>query len=316
MKILIADKFPESHADALSARGHELTMDPALEGPALPGAIAGQEVLIVRSTAVTQETLDRADALRLVIRAGSGYNTIEFAHAATKGIAVANCPGMNAVAVAELAMGLILALDRRIPDNVADARSGVWNKKLYGKAAGLKGRTLGLVGIGKIGGEVVRRALAFGMDVIAYDPFVTAEQAAALGTELVDDLYEVARRADVVTVHVPRTAETTHLIGERFFAAMKDGALFVHTSRGGVVDDAALARALDDKGIRAGLDVYEDEPDASAKEFENPLARHPGVIPTHHIGASTEQAQTAVADEVLAIIDGFAATGEVRNRVN
>ena len=223
---------------------------------------------------------------------------------------------MNAVAVAELAMGLILALDRRIPDNVADARSRVWNKKLYGKAAGLKGRTLGLVGIGQIGSEVVKRARAFDMDVIAYDPYVSAEQAEAIGTTLVSDLLDVARRSDVVSVHVPKSEATTHLIGAGFFSAMREGALFVHTSRGGVVDDAALARALDERDLRAGLDVYEDEPPASAREFDNPLARHDRVVATHHIGASTAQAQTAVADEVLRIIDGFSDSGEVLHKVN
>ena len=316
MKILIADKFPETHAALLRERGHELTIDATLEGPALPGVIAGHEVLIVRSTQVTKEALDAADALRLIVRAGSGYNTIEFEYAASKGVAVANCPGMNAVAVAELAFGLMLGLDRRIPDNVADARSGVWNKKLYGKASGLKGRTLGLVGIGQIGAEVVRRALAFDMRVIAYDPFVTPEQAKALGAELVGELLDVARDADVVTVHVPKNAATTHLIDAGFLTAMRPGALLIHTARGGVVDDAALLTALDEGRIRAGLDVYEDEPAASAKEFPNPLAKHPGVVATHHIGASTAQAQTAVADEVLAIIDGLADGGDVRNRVN
>jgi len=316
MKILIADKFPASHADLLREQGHELTIDPGLEGPTLPDVLPGHEVLIVRSTKVTRDALDRADALRLIIRAGSGYNTIEFEYAASKDVAVANCPGMNAVAVAELAMGLIVALDRRIPDNVADARSGAWNKKLYGQAAGLKGRTLGLVGIGQIGAEVVRRARAFDMEVVAFDPYVSDEQAAALGARLVPELLDVARQADVVSVHVPKTASTTHLIDAGFFAEMKEGALFVHTSRGGVVDDEALAKALDERGLRAGLDVYEVEPAASAKEFDNPLARHPSVVATHHIGASTAQAQTAVADEVLRIIGGFAEGGEVFNRVN
>ena len=316
MKILIADKFPESHADLLRERGHELTIDASLEGPDLPGAIADHEVLIVRSTKVSKETLDAAGALRLIVRAGSGYNTIEFEYAATKDVAVANCPGMNAVAVAELAFGLMLALDRRIPDNVADARLGIWNKKLYDRGSGLKGRTLGLVGIGQIGAEVVQRALAFDMRVIAHDPFVTAEQAEALGAELVDGLLDVALQADVVSVHVPKNEATTHLIGPEFLGAMRQGALLIHTARGGVVDDAALFEALEAGRIRAGLDVYEKEPAASAKEFHNRLAKHPSVVATHHIGASTAQAQTAVADEVLAIVDGLAADGAVRNRVN
>lgn len=316
MKILIADKFPATHAALLEERGHALTVDAGLEGPTLPGVIAGHDVLIVRSTKVTREALEAADDLKLIVRAGSGYNTIDFEHAAARGVAVANCPGMNAVAVAELTLGLLLAIDRRIPDNVIDAREGRWNKKLYGQADGLFGKTMGVIGAGRIGVEVILRARAFGLNLLVYDPYQTARWAADLGVELVEDLAELARRSQIVTVHVPKTPATTHIIDAEFLSLLPDGAIVLHASRGGVVDDAALLEALDAKGLRAGLDVYEDEPAASAREIDSAIARHPRVVATHHIGASTAQAQAAVADEVLRIIDGFVADGDVRNRVN
>ncbi len=316
MKILIADKFPGSHAEMLREQGHELTIDAGLEGPTLPGAMAGHEVLIVRSTKVTAAAIDAADALKLIIRAGSGYNTIDFEYAATKGIAVCNTPGMNAVAVAEVALGLMIAVDRSISQCDADAKLGVWAKKAHTKTArGLKDNTLGMVGIGIIGSEVVKRALAFDMKVLAYDPYVSAKKAAELGVELVADKLELAARSDFVSVHVPKTAATTHLIDADFLAAMPDDAVLIHTARGGVVDDAALLAQLDRGRLRAGLDVYEDEPAASAKDFPGDLPKHPRVIATHHVGASTQQAQTAVADEVLEVIAAYAA-GEDRNKVN
>ncbi|HMQ37352.1 MAG TPA: NAD(P)-dependent oxidoreductase, partial [Micropruina sp.] len=243
-------------------------------------------------------------------------NTIDVEAASRLGIYVANCPGKNSVAVAELAFGLIAALDRRIADNVADLRAGRWNKAAYSKARGLFGRTLGLIGLGGIGSAMVPRAQAFGMPVVAWSRSLTDARAAELGITRVDSPLEVARRADVVSVHLALNGETRGLLGAEFFAAMRDGAYFVNTSRGEVVDEPTLAAAVEQKGIRAGLDVFAGEPGAGTAEFRPAIAELPGVYGTHHIGASTDQAQRAIADEAVRIVTVYAGTGEVPNVVN
>src|SRR5450432_1089287 len=208
------------------------------------------DVLIVRGTKVTEPMLD-AGAVKLIVRAGAGYNTIDVAAASKRGIYVSNCPGKNSIAVAELAFALILALDRRIADNVIALRRGEWNKKEFSKARGLYGRTLGLIGVGRIGQDMIPRARAFGMPVIAWSRSLTAERADALGIEHVATPQAVASAADVVSVHLALNAETKLLIGADFFNSMREGAYFINTSRGEVVDQAALKNALKTRGIRA-----------------------------------------------------------------
>jgi len=317
MRVLIADKFEQSGRDGLDAAGCEFSYQPDVKDEALVEAIRsyGPDVLVVRSTKVTEQMLD-AGALKLIARAGAGYNTIDVAAASRRGVYVSNCPGKNSVAVAELALALILALDRRIADNVAELRAGRWNKKEFSKARGLLGRTLGLVGTGQIGQEVITRARAFGMRVVAWSRSLDAERAAVLGVERLNDPLEVARESDVVSVHVALKPETRGLIGADFFGAMKEGAYFVNTSRGEVVDQDALRRAMAEKNIRAGLDVYASEPTSAAGEFADDIAREPNLYGTHHIGASTEQAQEAIADETVRIIRTFKETGRVPNVVN
>jgi len=229
---------------------------------------------------------------------------------------VSNCPGKNAVAVAELTLGLILALDRSIPDNVTDLRAHTWNKGLYSKADGLRGRTLGILGMGQIGIEVARLGNAFGMEVLAWSRSLTTESAALYGVKRYDSPEDVARRSSVLSVHLALTPETRGFVGESIFAELKPGALFINTCRSEVVDDNALLRALNDRGIRAGLDVFSDEPAGKNGTFENLIASHPSVYGTHHIGASTNQAQLAVADEACRIIETYKATGRVPNCVN
>jgi D-3-phosphoglycerate dehydrogenase len=233
-----------------------------------------------------------------------------------RGIFVTNCPGKNAVAVAELTMGLILALDRRIPDGVADLRAGRWAKGRYSAASGLKGRTLGIIGLGDIGKAVARRAAAFKMEVVAWSRSLTEEAAAEAGVRRVSTPEDVARAADVLSIHLALTRETNGLVGESVFSALKHGALFVNTSRAEVVDESALLRALDTKAIRAGLDVFAGEPSGNEGEFDSALAKHPSVYGTHHIGASTEEAQEAVGDEACRIIEAFRDQGRVLNGVN
>ncbi|HKR01821.1 MAG TPA: 3-phosphoglycerate dehydrogenase family protein [Pyrinomonadaceae bacterium] len=317
MLVLIADKFEQSGRDGLAAIGCEVTFQPDLKDEALVEAIRtlNPDVLVVRSTKVTEAALS-AGALKLVVRAGAGYNTIDVAAASRRGIYVSNCPGKNAIAVAELAFALILALDRRVADNVIALRRGEWNKKEFSKARGLYGRTLGLIGTGQIGREMIPRARAFGMQVVAWSRSLTMERAAELGIERLDTPQEVARVADVVSVHLALKPETRSLIGADVFNSMKEGAIFVNTARGEVVDQGALREVLKTGRIRAGLDVFAAEPASATGEFTDEIAQAENLYGTHHIGASTDQAQEAIAAETVRIVRAFKETGIVPNVVN
>jgi len=317
MRVLIADKFEQSGRDGLEAIGCDVSYQPDLKDDALSEAIRQTvpDVLVVRGTKVTEPML-AAGQIKLVVRAGAGFNTIDVAAASRRGIYVSNCPGKNSIAVAELAFALMLALDRRIPDNVIALRRGEWNKKEFSKARGLFGRTLGLIGVGKIGAEMIPRARAFGMPVIAWSRSLTPERAAALGVEYKATPAEVASEADVVSVHVALNADTKGFLGAEFFSAMREGAYFMNTARGEVVDQAALIEAMKSRGIRAGLDVYAAEPTSATAEFTDEIAKEPNLYGTHHIGASTDQAQEAIAAETVRIVREFKETGKVPNVVN
>jgi D-3-phosphoglycerate dehydrogenase len=238
------------------------------------------------------------------------------AAASSRGIFVSNCPGKNSIAVAELVMGLVLACDRRIPDQVADLRQGKWSKAEYSKARGLYGRTLGIVGLGQIGREVAMRARTFGIRVLAWSRTLTHEEAERLDIAYAHNPLEVARLSDVVTINVAANPETKHLVNAEFLAAMRPGAYLINTSRGSVLDEAALAQAIADKKLRAGLDVFQNEPAGGKGELKSAILQVPGVYGTHHVGASTDQAQVAIAHEVIRIVQAFQATGEVPNVVN
>jgi D-3-phosphoglycerate dehydrogenase / 2-oxoglutarate reductase len=315
VRVLIADKFEQSGLDGLKAAGCEISNQPGTKDQKLAEAVAAfnADVLVVRSTQVTEAILAAGD-LKLVVRAGAGFNTIDVAAASRRGIYVSNCPGKNSVAVAELAFGLILSLDRRIPDNVAQLRAGQWAKGEFSKARGLFGRTLGLIGLGQIGREMVPRAHGFGMNVIAWSRSLTLESAEELGVGFKTTANDVAAAADIVSVHVALNAKTRGMLGADFFGAMRNGAYFVNTARAEVIDQSALAVAIKEKGIRAALDVFSNEPAGSAGEFTDAIARE--VYGTHHIGASTDQAQEAIAAETVRIIRSFKETGEVPNAVN
>jgi D-3-phosphoglycerate dehydrogenase len=333
MKVLVADKFEQSGIDGLAAAGCEVVYEPDLKDEALRDAIRNTEadVLVVRSTKVTAPMLD-AGRLALIVRAGAGYNTIDVAAASQRGIYVSNCPGKNAIAVAELTFALILALDRRIPDNVSDLRAGRWNKKEYSKAEGLHGKTIGLLGIGSIGQEVIRRAAAFGLDVVVWsrrfdgqDREMTEEEAHTLGLEaalrlatiaLAPTAAAVAGRADILTVHLALGPDTRGIVNADLLGRLKPGAIVINTARGEVVDYAALGTAVRDKGLRVGLDVFAHEPASAAADFADPIVGLPKVYGTHHIGASTEQAQQAIAAETVRIVRSFKETGRVPNVVN
>jgi D-3-phosphoglycerate dehydrogenase len=333
MKVLVADQFEKSGIESLQAAGCDVICRPDLKDEALTQAIAetGADVLVVRSTKVTAAMLD-AGRLSLIVRAGAGYNTIDVAAASSRGIYVSNCPGKNAIAVAELAFGLIVALDRRIPDNVAELRAGRWNKKEYAKARGLYGRTLALIGVGSIGREMIRRAAGFGMNVVIWSRRFDGERrplsdleardlgvdaaARAITIELAPTPADAVARADAVSLHVALAPETRGLVDAALLAAMKPGAIVINTARAEVVDHAALAAAVKARGLRVGLDVYAGEPSSGTAEFHEPLAALPGVYGTHHIGASTDQAQDAIAAETVRVIRTYKETGRVANVVN
>ncbi len=319
MRILFADSLSQQTLDDLQARGHECVVEAGLSAADLPDHIGGFDVLVVRSTKVPRAVFDAADRLVLVIRAGAGTNTIDTDAAAEHGVFVCNVPGRNAAAVAELAMGLLLAVDRRIADNVADHRAGHWNKSVYGKSEGLLGSTMGLIGLGSIGLLVAERAAAFGIRVQALakpgrSAAVTA-RIEELGITLCESMGELLGSSDIVSLHVPASAQTKHLVDDAFLAQLRPGAILLNTSRGDVVDEAALLRALDEGRVRAGLDVFDGEPGTGKAEWSSPVAQHPAVVATHHIGASTAQAQRAIAQGVTELVDSFM-TGAVRDCVN
>jgi D-3-phosphoglycerate dehydrogenase / 2-oxoglutarate reductase len=318
MKVLVADKFEDSGLTGLKALGCEVLYEPKLEGESLGDRLAdtAADVLVVRSTKVGAAEMAKGSSLSLIVRAGAGVNTIDLKAASRSAIAVSNCPGKNSIAVAELAWSLILALDRRISEQTADLKAGVWNKAEYGKAKGLAGRTLGVIGCGSIGREVIKRAKAFEMPVVAWSRSMTEADAQRLGVRRAESVHALALAADVVTVHLALTKETRGLLDAAFFGAMKDGSHFVNTSRGEVVDGAALRNAIETKGIRAGLDVFEMEPAGGTGTFDDPVVKLPGVTGTHHCGASTEQAQNAIAAETVRIVRAFKETGTVPNAVN
>jgi D-3-phosphoglycerate dehydrogenase / 2-oxoglutarate reductase len=318
MRVLLADAIDPSTVGVLTDRGHDCVSDPKLTADDLPDRIAGFEALVVRSTKVTAATIQAADALELIVRAGAGTNTIDVDAASEVGIYVTNVPGRNAIAVAELTMGLLLAIDRRIADNVADLRTGSWNKSSYSRADGLFGKVMGIVGLGEIGFAVAERASAFGLDVRAIRKDrdeATEERIRSLGIELEDSLEELVATADIVSIHVPATPETDSMFDARMLGRMKEGAILLNTSRGDIVDEAALLDALETRALRAGLDVYPDEPGSGATDWSSKLAQHPNVVGTHHIGASTAQAQKAVAEGVVEVLDAFV-RGEILNCVN
>ena len=312
VKVLVADKFPDQHIKKMLEMDLDVTYAPKLGENDLPNEIKENDILVVRSTKVNEQTIQNAKSLELIIRAGAGVNNINIPAANKKGIYVANCPGMNSVAVAELAMGLMISLDRRIPDNVIDFKNGKWNKAEYSKAEGLKGKTLGIIGFGNIGKEVAKRALAFEMRVYAKD-------ISRIEGEMVKDFSEMDQllpMCDIITIHLPSTQETKGLFNKKMFSYMKNNALLINTSRADVLDEEALLEAIKEKNIRVAVDVFKGEPEGKSGEVKSKLQSSSNVYVTHHIGASTEQAQNAVADETIRVIQDFTTSGVIAHWVN
>jgi D-3-phosphoglycerate dehydrogenase len=315
-RVLIADKLQKEAIDDLTAAGAEVDVQPTIGSANLPGAIPGAKVLIVRSTQVTKAAIDAADQLGLIVRAGSGVNTIDVEAASARGIYVSNCPGKNSIAVAELAIGLMLAIDRRLPDNVQQLREGNWNKGEFSNAEGIKGRRLGLVGFGSIAKAVAKRARALEMDILAYSRSLTLEQAERAHVTRATEIEQIFTKCDVVSLHVPLTPQTRGMVGRELLSRMKPGSMLINTARAEVVDDDALYEAAKAGRIFVGTDVFAKEPEAKAGAFDDRMGKLPNVYGTHHIGASTEQAQFEIAKAAAAIVVKYLETGEVENACN
>ncbi|HET7753339.1 MAG TPA: 3-phosphoglycerate dehydrogenase family protein [Anaeromyxobacteraceae bacterium] len=316
MKILVADKFPEARLADLKALGAAVEYQPDVAVKDLAAAASNAVVLVVRSKKVQADVFENAPALSLVVRAGAGVNTIDVAAASRRGVFVANCPGQNAIAVAELAIGLLLALDRRVPDNVQALREGRWDKKTFSEADGLFGRAIGVAGLGAIGLETARRAAGLGMRVHAWSRSLDDEKARALGVERAPDLETLASRVDALSLHLPLKPETRGVVSRAVLEKLRPGAILVNTARAEIVDQQALLELAQAGRIRVGADVHAGEPEGGRGEFHSELATLPNFYGTHHIGASTEQAQDAIARETVRIVETFMRGGAVPNCVN
>ncbi|NBX25727.1 MAG: hydroxyacid dehydrogenase, partial [Planctomycetes bacterium] len=317
-RVLVADAFEAAGLNALRDLGCETLHEPDLTAADLPARLATlqPEVLVVRETAVTAAAIEASQRLALVVQAGAGTEEIDLAAASRRGVFVSNCPGRNAHAVAELAWALVLACDRRVPDQVIRMREGKWDRATFLRSAGLHGRTMGIVGLGQVGMEIARRAKTFGMGVVAWSRHLTEEKADAAGVHFCANIVNLAKLADVVCVCVASNEETDGLIGDKFMNALKPGAVLVNISSGRVIDEGALTTAVRDRGIRAGLDVFAREPESDSATFDSPLAKLPGVYGTFHVAASTEQAAHAVATETVRVIREWLDRGTAPNCVN
>jgi D-3-phosphoglycerate dehydrogenase len=312
IKIFVADDVNESGLEPLRAAGFEVSKRTGLKGVELTEAVAGADGLVVRSeTKVTAELLEAAGRLRVIGRAGVGVDNIDVPAATQRGVVVMNAPDGNTMTTAEHTMALLLALARRVPQGQASLKAGRWERERF-VGVELRGKTLGVVGLGRIGRVVASRALGFEMKVVAFDPFVAPEQVREQGIEMAS-LEEVCGRADFVTVHSPLTPETRGLIGAREFALMKEGVRVINCARGGLVDERALYEAIREGRVAgAALDVFEEEPPPAG----HPLLSLEEVVVTPHLGASTLEAQEGVAVTVAEQMRDFFLTGAVRGAVN
>jgi D-3-phosphoglycerate dehydrogenase len=322
-RILVTEPLAESGLELLR-QDFRVDVRPELAKEGLAEAIAPYAALVVRSqTKVTADVLERAEALRVIGRAGIGLDNVDVETATRRGITVVNAPQSNIISAAEHTMALLLAQARNIPQADASVKAGRWERERF-QGVELHGKTLGVIGLGRVGTMVAQRAQAFGMRLVAFDPYVSKERARALGVELMPNLEAVLVQADFVTIHLPRTLETEGLIGEREIGLMKEGARIVNTSRGGIVDERALVNALRDGKLGgAALDVFAEEPVPRA----HPLLVYPSVVATPHLGAATTEAQdkagTTIAEMVLLALRGefvpyavnVPAAGEVAEQV-
>jgi len=320
MRLLIADKLHPRAIEELGTLPLEVVYEPELTKEGLEKRLPGFGILVVRSTDVTQSAIDSAKELNLIVRAGAAFGTIDVRAASKRGIYVANCPGKNASAVAELVFGLMMALDRRIPDAVASLRAGKWERQEYGKAEGLTGKTLGIAGLGAIGREVAHRARTFGLNVVGWSRSMTPARATEMGIGRAASIDELASRSQILTLHLALNERTRQIVNRRVIAALPERAMVINTARADLVDYPALLEAAEKRGVRVGLDIYPDEP-RGTRNFPNPglFRSFPSgglVYGTPHIAAATDQAQLSIATETVRIIRSFLLEATVPNVVN
>lgn len=316
MRVLVADRLSEESLDEMRALGAEVVYEPDLRSDALPEALSGINVLVVRGTEVSGDAVRAGGSLNLIIRAGAGYSNIDVAAASERGIYVATTPGKNASAVAELTFTLIGSLDRRVPDAVASLRAGKWEKHEYARAVGLAGRKIGILGMGHVGRAVLKLAHAYGLRPHAFSRSLTPGRASELGVVRAKSPEELASEVDIFTVHLELVDRTREIVSRRVLEALPEGAIFVNTARAELVDYAALAELIPKKRLRVGLDVLPEEPAARSASYSHPLLSNGLVYATPHIGASTDEAQIAIAAECVRILRSFVTKGEVPNVVN
>ena len=321
MRLLIADKLHPRAVEELRTLPIEVVYEPELTKESLATQLQNVGILVVRSKEVTAEAILGARQLNLIVRAGAEASTIDLKAASKGGVYVANCPGKNAGAVAELVMGQLVALDRRIPDAVFSLRNQRWERGEYGKAEGLAGKTIGIAGFGAIGQEVAVRARAFGLHPIAWSRGLSAQSAAEMGVGHAKTIEELASKSQILTLHLPVNDRTRQLVDKRVLDLLPKRAMLVNVARADLLDYAALREAVKTRGLRAALDVYPDEPkskkDYPTDLFETvPSATGGFIYGTPHIAASTDQAQLAIATETVRVIRSFLVDGTVPNCLN
>ena len=308
MRILVTDSIDKEGIDLLKGEsGFEVVEDVSLKGKALAEVIGAYDALITRSgTDVTAEILEKADNLKVIGRAGVGVDNVDIEAASRKGIIVMNAPTGNTLAATEHTMAMMLAAVRKLPFAHASLVSHKWDRKSF-MGIQLYKKTLGIVGLGRIGSEVAKRARGFDMRILTYDPYIKREKAEKLGVELLDKFYDLLKQSDIITFHVPLTEETTGMVGSDQIELMKPGVVLVNCARGGVIDEKALAKALRENRIAmAALDVFTEEPPPE----DHPLLGLPNLIVTPHLGANTREAQknvsVIIAQQVISVLKGEA----------
>ncbi|SIO05285.1 D-3-phosphoglycerate dehydrogenase [Singulisphaera sp. GP187] len=313
-RVLVTDKLAEEGLELLRAEpGLEVVVNTKLDPKGLREALKEADGIVIRSgTQLTAEVLQDQTRLKVIVRAGVGVDNIDVPAATRQGIVVMNTPGGNTVSTAEHTMALMLALSRNVAKANDSLKAGRWDRNKF-TGTQLGGKTLGIVGLGRVGLAVAKRAQGFDMKVVGFDPFLSAERAAELGIESISPLDELWGRCDYITIHTPLSAETRNLIGPNELAKMKPNVRIINCARGGLIDEAALAEALTAGKIAgAAIDAFDPEPPPA----DNPLVTHPQVLVTPHLGASTEEAQVSVAVEAARLLSDYFQSGQIRFAVN
>ncbi len=322
MRLLIADKLHPRAVEELRSLPLDVIYEPEITKETLESKLSGVGILVVRSKEVTRKAIESAKTLNLIVRAGAETSTIDVKAASERGIYVANCPGKNASAVAELVFGMLLAIDRRIPDAVASLRAGRWERQEYGKAEGILGKTIGIAGLGAIGREVAMRAKAFGLHPIGWSRSLTHARASELGIGYCANLEDLAAKSDILTLHLALNDRTRQIVSRKVFGLMPKRAIFLNLARPDLVDYEAMREAVQSRGLRVGIDVVPNEPRgkkeiaADLYNLTTPNATGGFLYGTPHIAASTDQGQLAIATETVRVIRSFLLEGTVPNVVN